>query len=67
VASTLLESFHPRRISRSAHNTKLIRREALHFITIAIAAKEEDGSEEEEEKGPEEGIEDATSPGGLPL
>jgi hypothetical protein len=31
-----------------------------HFIATAIFA--EDGSEEEEEKGLEEGIEDATSP-----
>jgi hypothetical protein len=39
-------------------NTKLTWREASHFITIAITA-EEDGSEEEEERGLEEGIEDA--------
>ena len=61
-----LESFHPRRSSRLADNTKLTRREASHFITTTIAAKE-DGSKEEEERGPMEGIEDATSPRGLPL
>ena len=61
-----LESFHPRRSSRLADNTKLTRREASHFIVAAITT-EEDGYEEEEEKGPEEGIEDATSPRGLPL
>jgi hypothetical protein len=48
-------------------NTKLTRREVSHFIATTIATKEEDGSKEEEEKGPEEGIEDAMSPGGLPL
>jgi hypothetical protein len=56
----LLESFHPWRSGRPTNNTKLIHREASHFITTAIAI-------EEEEKGPEEGIEDATSPGGLPF
>ena len=50
-----LESFHPRRSSRLVDNTKLTLREASHFITTAITA-EEDGSKEEEEKGPEEGI-----------
>jgi hypothetical protein len=40
------------------NNTKLTRREVLHFITTAITT-EEDGSEEEEERGPKEGIEDA--------
>jgi hypothetical protein len=58
-------SFHPRRRSHPEDNTKLTQREASHFITTAIAA--EDGSEEEEEKGPEEGIEDVASLGGLPL
>jgi hypothetical protein len=47
-------------------NTKLTRREVSHFIATTIAV-EEDGSKEEEERGPEEGIEDAASPGGLPL
>ena len=61
-----LESFHPQRRNRPVDNTKLTRGEASHFITTAIAA-EEDGSEEEEERGLEEGIEDATSPRGLPL
>jgi hypothetical protein len=37
-----------------ADNIKLTQREASHFIAI-----EEDGSKEEEERGPEEGIEDA--------
>jgi hypothetical protein len=60
-----LESFHPRRSSCLADNTKLTRREATHFIATAIAVEEEDGSEEEEEKGLEEGIEDIASPGGL--
>ena len=61
-----LEFFHPRRSSRPTDNTKLTRREALHFIDTAIAI-EEDGSKEEEELGLEEGIEDVVSPGGLPL
>ena len=39
---------------------------ASHFMDTAIAAKE-DGSEEEEERGLEEGIEDVASPRGLPL
>jgi hypothetical protein len=63
----LLESFHPRRSSHPANNTKLTWREASHFIVAAITTKEEDGSEEEEEKGPEKGIEDTASPRGLPL
>ena len=66
VGATSLESFHPRRCYRPVDNTKLTRREATHFITTAIATKE-DGSKEEEERGLEEGIEDTTSPGGLPL
>jgi hypothetical protein len=44
-------------------NTKLTWREASHFI----ATEEEDGSEKEEEKGPEEGIEHVASPRGLHL
>ena len=55
MALPSLESFHPRRSSRPVDNTKLTQREASHFITTAITAKE-DGSKEEEEKGPEEGI-----------
>ena len=66
MAFTSLESFHPRRHSRPADNTKLTRREASHFIATTIAT-EEDGSKEEEESGSEEGIEDAASPRGLPL
>ena len=57
----MLESFHPRRRSRSADNTKLTLREASHFIATAIAT-EEDGSEKDEERGAEEGIEDVASP-----
>jgi hypothetical protein len=67
ISFPLLESFHPRRSSRPADNTKLTRREASHFIATAITTKEEDGSEEEEEKGPEKGIEDIVSPRGLPF
>jgi len=46
-----------------ADTTKLTRREASYFIATAITV-EEDGSEEEEERGLEEGIEDAASPRG---
>jgi hypothetical protein len=67
VGVASLESFHPRRSSRPADNTKLTRREASHFITTAITAEKEDGSEEEEERGPEERIKDVVSLGGLPL
>jgi hypothetical protein len=45
-----LESFHPRRRNLPVDNTKLTQREASHFIATAIAA-EEDGFEEEEERG----------------
>ena len=61
VAFPSLESFHPWRSSRLTDNTKLTRRDASHFIAIAIAT-EEDGSEEEE-RGSGEGIEDTASPG----
>jgi len=65
IGSSSLESFHHQRSSHPVDNTKLTRREASHFIATAIAA-EEDGFEEEE-RGTEEGIEDAASPRGLPL
>jgi hypothetical protein len=62
IGSPSLESFHPQRSSRPTDNTKLTQREVSHFIATAIAAEEEDGFEEEEERGPEEGIEDTASP-----
>jgi hypothetical protein len=63
VGAASLESFHPQRSSHPVDNTKLTWREASHFI----ATEEEDGSEKEEEKGPEEGIEHVASPRGLHL
>jgi hypothetical protein len=47
-------------------NTKLTWREASCFIAISITT-EEDRFEEEEERGPEEGIENIMSPEGSPL
>jgi len=54
-----LGSSHPRRSNHPADLDRLTWREASHFI-VAIAT--EDGSERKK-KGPEEGIEDAASPG----
>jgi hypothetical protein len=47
MAFPLLESFHPRRSNRLAHQDRLTWREASHFI-VAITAKEMDLRERRE-------------------
>jgi hypothetical protein len=49
VAFPSLESFHPRRSNHKAHQDRLTRREASHFI-VAIAI-EEDGSKTKKRRG----------------
>jgi hypothetical protein len=64
LVATLLESFHPQRSNHLAHQDRLIRREALHFIVVI--AVEEDGSERKKGRDRRKGLK-APHPQGLPF